>query len=120
MVVLMPWFRLEDNFHQHPKVARAGNTAVGLWVRCGTYSAAYLTDGHVPAETARLYGRQREIDTLVEVGLWIPDTNGGGYLIRDFLDYNPSAEQVLADRAAARERQRRAREAARRSRSNGQ
>jgi hypothetical protein len=46
----MPWFRLEDSFHNHPKVHQAGNAAIGLWVRCGTYSAQYLTDGHVPTD----------------------------------------------------------------------
>ena len=99
----MPWFRLEDSFHHHPKVLRAGNAAVGLWVRCGTYSAQYLTDGHVPAEIAREYGRPREIDALVETALWLP--NGDGFEIRDFLEYQPSAEDIRAERAKARERQ---------------
>lgn len=99
----MPWFRLEDNFHLHPKVRKAGNAATGLWVRCGTYSSQYLTDGRVSAEVAHDYGRPREIDKLLESRLWIE--NGDGFLMPDYLEYNPSAEQVHADRAAARERQ---------------
>jgi hypothetical protein len=104
----MPWFRLEDSFYNHPKVKRAGNAATGLWVRCGTYSSQYLTDGHIPVEVARDFGRPREISTLLEVGMWV-ENGDGGLLIPDYLDYNPSREQVLADRAVARERQARRR-----------
>jgi hypothetical protein len=113
----MPWFRLEDSFHLHPKVRKAGNAATGLWVRCGTYSSQYLTDGHVPAEVAHDYGRTREIEALLAARLWVE--NGDGFLMPDYLEYNPSAEQVRADRVAARERQQRAREAARRRRETG-
>jgi hypothetical protein len=98
----MPWFRVEDNFHGHPKITRIGNAPIGLWLRCGTYSSAYLLNGKVPTDTARLYGRPKEIDALVDAGLWTP--NGDGWTMHDFLDYNPSAEQVQADRAAARDR----------------
>jgi hypothetical protein len=106
----MPWFRLEDSFYNHPKVTRAGNAPAGLWVRLGTYSAQYLTDGHIPADIAHQFGKPREIETLLACRLWVE--NGDGFLMPDYLDYNPSAEQVRRDRAAARERQRRAREAA--------
>lgn len=99
----MPWFRLEDSFHHHPKVTKAGNAATGLWVRCGTYSSQYLTDGRIPAEIARDYGRPREIQALLASRLWVE--NGDGFLMPDYLDYNPSADQVRLDRARARERQ---------------
>jgi hypothetical protein len=103
----MPWFKLDDNFHLHPKVHDAGNAAVGLWVRCGTYSAQYLTDGHVPAKVVREYGRSAEIKALVAARLWVP--NGDGFVIPDYLEYNPSREQVLARRATDAERQARRR-----------
>jgi hypothetical protein len=98
----MPWFRLEDSFANNPKVTKAGNAATGLWVRCGTYSAQYLTDGHIPHDVARGYGRHREIDALLDAEMWIE--NGTGFLIPDYLEYNPSKKQVLAERAAARDR----------------
>lgn len=110
------WFRVDDNFAQHPKVLHAGNAATGLWVRCGTYSARYLTEGAIPAEIAHNYGRPREIEALVASQLWVE--NGDGFLMPDYLDYNPSAEQIETQRAAARERQRRAREAAAKRRGN--
>ena len=86
----MPWFRLDDGFHHHPKVRHAGNCAVGLWVRCATYSAQYLTDGHIDTDVANSTATDREIDRLTAAHLWIPDDNG--FLIPDYLDYNPSAE----------------------------
>jgi hypothetical protein len=103
----MPWFRLEDSFYNHPKISRAGNAATGLWVRCGTYSAQRLTEGHVPADVARTYGRPREIEALLAAQLWV--ANDDGFLMPDYLEYNPSKEQVLAARRSARERQARRR-----------
>lgn len=98
----MAWFRVEDSFHFHPKVRAAGNAAIGLWLRCATYAAHYGTDGAVPADVALGYGKRREIDALVISGLWLP--NGDGWVMHDYLDYNPTAEQVRAKRAAARAR----------------
>ena len=114
----MPWFRLDDNFHQHPKVTSAGNAAVGLWVRCGTYSSSYLTDGHIPAGVARNMGNRREIDALLASRLWVE--NGDGFWMPDFLDYNPSAEQVRLGRKRDSERKRRGRDSQGRDPTNGQ
>ena len=98
----MAWFKLDDHFGNHPKVNKAGNAATGLWVRCATYSAQYLTDGHIPIEIARQMGNTREINALLTAGLWVQ--NGDGYVIPDYLEFNPSRAQVEADREAARER----------------
>lgn len=113
----MPWFKVDDSFDTHAKAIRAGNQALGLWVRCGAYSARHLTDGFVPAEIAKLYGRAGEVRALVAAGLWSPIE--GGYQMHDFHDYNPTSAQVRADRKAAAERQRRAREAAASRRDGG-
>lgn len=88
------WFRLDDNFHGHPKVRRAGNAAVGLWVRCATYSADYGLDGYIPAEVAREYGKPAELHAVTKSGLWVPAEIG--FHVPDFLEYNPSAEEVRA------------------------
>jgi hypothetical protein len=105
----MPWFRLEDSFHSNPKITAAGNPAVGLWVRCGTWSAAYLTDGHIPAQVAADFGSRRELAALTAARLWVPV--GDEYVIADWLEYQPSALEVKARRAKDAERKRRGRDA---------
>jgi hypothetical protein len=110
----MPWFKVDDGFHSHAKAMTAGTPALGLWVRCGSWSAYHLTDGFVPANVAREYGAPGQIKALITAGLWL--SVDGGYQFNDFTDYNPTSEQVKADRDAAKERQRRAREAAKQKR----
>lgn len=107
----MPWFRLEDSFHSHPKVIAAGNEAIGLYVRCGAYAAQHLTDGFIPEAVMLLYGSAELAETLVRTKL-VRRTRGG-WLMPDYLDYNPSAERVKQERKLAAERQRRKREGGR-------
>lgn len=102
----MSWFKLDDKFHDHPKVEAAGNAAIGLYCRLGTYCADKLTDGFIPTATARRYGTAREIKALTFCP--IPDTRPllliveGGYVMPDYLEYNPTREKVLAEREAAK------------------
>ena len=106
----MPWFKVDDGFHCHPKVLRAGNEAVGLYVRCGSYAAQQLTDGFIPEHIALLYGSETLAETLVRAGLW--RRTRGGWRMPDYLDYNPSKKQVQAEREKTRERVRKHRESA--------
>lgn len=92
----MPWFRLDDSFDTHPKVLMAGNEAIGLYIRCGTYAARNLTDGFVGQEIVLLYGSDSLAATLVRVRLW--HRAARGWTIHDFLDYNPSRDEVLSKR----------------------
>lgn len=110
----MAWFKVDDGMHSHPKTLDAGNEAIGLWARCGSYCSHYLTEGFVKRDVALLYGDMALVDTLVKVGLFEPVE--GGWLMHDFLDYNPTKEKVLAEREAAAKRQRDARERAKQAR----
>ncbi|WP_159399520.1 hypothetical protein [Streptomyces alboflavus] len=110
----MPWFKVDDSAHAHPKMRRAGKAAVGLWVMCGSYAAAYLTDGIIPAETAA-DGTETQIAKLVKVGLWheqghgcrkCPQPRPGDYVMHDYLLYNPSRSKVLAEREREAEKKR--------------
>lgn len=101
----MSWFVVDDDAHDHPKMVAAGNAALGLWMRCGAYSAKYGLGGFVPTEIARSKGRPGEIGSLVRVGLWLEVD--GGYRFHDWDDRNDSTEQAKAKRAQAAARQRR-------------
>jgi hypothetical protein len=99
----MPWFRLDDGFYDNPKVTRAGNPAIGLWVRAATWSAKHLTDGHIPDHIMRGLGTQAQAAQLEAIRMVVHVNDE--YIIPDWLDYNLSAEQIRAERKAARERQ---------------
>src|SRR5215813_6718751 len=92
----MPWFRLDDSFDTHPKVLAAGNEAIGLYIRCGTYAARNLTDGYVGHDVVDLYGNETLAATLVRVKLW--HRARGGWRIHDYLVYNPTRQEVIHKR----------------------
>ncbi|MEU3613440.1 hypothetical protein ABZ725_14150 [Streptomyces sp. NPDC006872] len=118
----MPWFRIDDKAHSHPKLIKAGNAALGLWLRCGAYAAQHLTDGVVPGVVAELYGTKPQAAKLVKAGLWhehghgcsggCPNPSPGDYVFHDFLEdgRNTSRARHEAEKKKARERQSKHRE----------
>jgi hypothetical protein len=97
----MTWFKVDDGLAFHAKVVQAGNPAMGLWVRAGSWSAQQLTDGFIPQQIALTLGTKGQAATLVTVGLWaLVDS---GYQIHDYLSYNPTADEVRADQARKHE-----------------
>jgi hypothetical protein len=110
----MPWFRVDDGFWSHPKVVELSPDAIALWVRAGSYAAQHLTDGVISVSALPMLGGTRpHADELVIAGLW-EQTDARTWTFKDWMDYQPSRSQILADRDAAAERKRRSREAARR------
>lgn len=104
----MPWFKVDDGFHSHPKVMELSPAAVGIWTLAGTWSANYLTDGEVRANiVSRLGGTPDLVQELVDAGLWID--MGESYQFKDWADYQPVKADVEAEREAARERMRKVR-----------
>lgn len=102
----MSWFRVDDNFTMHPKVLKAGNAAVGVFVRLGAHCAQQLTDGFVTTEAAHAIAQRTPLLTaLVTAGLL--EVAPGGYQLHGYLERNPSRNQVESERAATRDRQRR-------------
>lgn len=99
----MAWFKVDDRLAFHPKVVQAGNAAMGLWVRCGSYSAQFETDGWLDLGTVRaLGGRKRDIDRLLEVGLWHEENDGIRF--HDWTEFQPTKAQLDEERSATRER----------------
>jgi hypothetical protein len=72
----VPWFKVDDNLAFHAKTVAAGNAAMGLWVRAGSWCAQQLTDGHVPDHIAATLGTVAQANKLVSVRLW-ERTDGG-------------------------------------------
>ncbi len=104
----MPWFKVDDTLAFHTKTVAAGNAAMGLWVRAGSWSMQTLSDGFIPNENVRLLGTHGQAERLVAAGLW--DRLPTGYAFHEWAQRQPTREHVLAERAAAAERQRVSRE----------
>jgi len=111
--------RIDDCFPEHPKILELDDRMfrIHVWALC--YCARHLTDGLLalgvlrgcPLVT-RKYTLDRVLRCLVGAGLW--KEVEGGYIIRDFLDYNPDAASVKEKRRQNAERQERYREAQKR------
>lgn len=107
----MTWLRIDDLIADHPKFLTAGPKASWLWV-CGlAYASRYLTDGFVPSVQVRtlgsITGAPKLASRLVAAGLWTEVE--GGYLIHDYLDFQPSSADIKEAREATRRRKQRQR-----------
>lgn len=111
----MPWARLDDGFHDHPKVDGLSLAAVGLYTLCLTWAHRHrktaVLVGHISeARVRKVAGTQgrKLADELVVAGLWEIESGLGGYVIHDFTDYLPKdrdPEEASANaRAAAAKR----------------
>lgn len=96
----MTWVRLDDGFAEHPKIVRAGPLAAALQVAALCYCSRNLTNGEVPSPVARrlldIAKPQQAIAALVREGIW--EEGPDGYRIHDFLDYQPSRDEVRSAR----------------------
>lgn len=111
----MTWVKIDDKLTTHPKwvACRDHPMARLLWVHGLVWCGAHNTDGIIPPEsvdliafTAGLSPRhvKSAADQLVAVKLWRRRTkrDGGGFEVVNFLDFQPSRQQVQ-DREEARE-----------------
>lgn len=100
----MTWAKVDDQLHGHPKTSEAGVPAMGLWVLALSHCAAYLTDGLVTRRVAvRLAGSEENAEQwagdLVRAELWSVDPEG--WRFHEYLQHQPSAKKVKAERKAA-------------------
>jgi len=105
----LSWFKVDDGLHASRKLLsipkRHRFAAVGLWTVAGSWCADQLTDGLVPDYMLEVWGAPPSApDCLVEAGLW--ERESSGYLFRNWHEYQPSKQDVDAERAASRERMR--------------
>lgn len=108
----MPWARFEDRFPSNRKIRKLDDAAFRLYVSAICWSAENLTDGVVEVDDLPLVSDVKQpsdlVQTLVQLGLW--ETRPGGWFIHDYFEYNPTAEQVKAERSLKTARQQRWRE----------
>ena len=100
----MAWFKVDDRLWAHPKFIGLPLAAVGLWVKAGSYCAAYETDGALPSTMVRtLGGQKRDSDRLVDAGLW--HRTEDGFTFHNWDEFQPTKAQLEAERRKTRERQ---------------
>jgi len=101
----MPWAQLDDHFHDNPKILDTSLPAIGLYAIGLSYCSAHLSDGFIPrVVVSGMRGSVAAARELVAHHFWEPVQ--GGFRVHDYLQWNKSREQVLAERAAAAERKR--------------
>lgn len=114
----MTWSRFDDAAALGPKANAAGNEAWGLWTAAIEYSNRHLTDGFVtisalatkclpiPISEAKAKAlAEKLVGAVVRPnGKGLFERADGGYLIHDFLDWNPSKAEVELKRKIDRDR----------------
>lgn len=103
------WFKVDDSFHSSRKLLsipkRHRLAAAGLWVVAGSWCGQQLTDGRIPDYMIKEWGATPTIvKALVDSGLWIEVE--GSNVFDKWHEYQPSKQDVNAERAASRERMR--------------
>jgi hypothetical protein len=124
----MTWVRIDDSFAQNPKVVSAGPLAMALQVAALCYCNRNLTDGFVPRPVARTLLDWEIVDSsgtihtlaitsglsgndvtsafvislLLDCGMWIEEDKG--YRIHDYLQYQPSSQNVKEQREKTKTR----------------
>lgn len=103
----MAWSRLDDQFVEHPRITQLSDRAFRLHVASLCHAARKLTDGHISPTDARVIqaltqASRKHVKELVDAGVWI--VNGDGWHIRDYLDYNDTAERIKERRRLDSER----------------
>jgi hypothetical protein len=97
----MPWVRFDDQFPIHRKVKGLTDAEYRLHTEAIFWCARNMTDGRIARYELRdvsgIARPERHLTALVMRGLWVETDDG--WLIHDYLGYQPSRAKVLADRA---------------------
>jgi hypothetical protein len=109
----MPWVRFDDQYPIHHKVEELSDAAFRLNTAAVCWCSRNTTDGHVGERKPiliqpRARNINKVVEELVQAGLW--KAAPGGWIIHDYLEYQPTKERVMSDRKASAERQKRHRD----------
>jgi len=113
----MPWVRFEDRYPANRKVRPLSDAAFRLDVSGICWSAEQLTNGHLD-DLDGIIGIKRPEKAAAELvarGRWHTPGHGcpspkcrpieSGWLIHDYLDFNPDKDKVITEREAKAKRQ---------------
>jgi hypothetical protein len=95
---------LSAHYYKDDAMAEAGEKAELLYVRGLAFCADVLSDGHISdVQLSRFVGvgmrdAKTRAERLVEVGLW--ERNGSGYIVRQWLRWNRSRDEIEAKQRA--------------------
>jgi hypothetical protein len=98
----MGYMNVDDQLAFHRKTIAAGNAAMGLWVRAGSWSSGqewpegFELDGYIPDEIVKTMGTPTQIAALIRVGFWERALTDDGYIMHDYDDHN----MTVAERRA--------------------
>lgn len=123
----LAWFKVDDGLHSSKKVMMIPRAqrlaAVGLWTIAGSWSAHQLTDGLIPDYMLKEWGATKKlVDALLQCGLWVtvqPSSDDqatvnawsrAGQAFANWAEYQPTKEEVDAQREKNREKVRKWRE----------
>lgn len=74
----MAWFKVDEHFSSHPATSKAGDSALGLWLRLGCWLATYPKQGDfIPLSSARHFGTKTQLIRLIDAELLL--VVDGGY-----------------------------------------
>ena len=112
---LPPWVRVAQDIWLDERILANDFEARWLFIAGLGYSARQATDGVVAASaipllTNGMTNGQHAVHGLIDTGLWTPRADGFGPTFEHWAKWQQTAAEVVADRAAAAERQRKARE----------
>lgn len=105
----MTWVKIDDLMLEHPKILRLSSDAFRVHIAAICYSSRNLTDGHIlDAALPGLSATNGITKELERAKVWNRE-RGRGWVVHDYLVYNRSRAQVLAEREDARARRKKSR-----------
>ena len=104
----MTWVKISDDLWRHRKVGAIATDKLlpcsGLWALALSWVGANLTDGYLPDRALLQVAGIDASDLaaeLVRVELW--ERLEGGYQFHDYLDFNPTANEILTAKSIREE-----------------
>lgn len=98
------WVKFDNTMPERPKVVGVSDRAFRLWIHASCYCSRGETDGVLPARlvpTLLHSASKQALNELVKAGL-VDRREDGDFEVHDYLDYNPSKEQIERLRSQSR------------------